>query len=396
MIRTKSFIPLFVAILLFLRLGPYFVWAYDSFYFSYGLTVLISLFFFLNLRKFDKKAKNLFLLYSVGAIVYGIVNKNAMVGLFVIFLGVVAFAKEDFNKKVFESFSSLYSVTIALGILSWILIMMGALSPIGTVESVSEDAAKQSGYILYPFTIMVANSDAIRFRGMFDEPGVVGSFSAILLCIKHFDFKDWRTYPLLLSGVISMSFYFYVVIFIYVSFSLLFIKRKPGYLFLIVTCVLGVFLLTKNNALIYELLWRRFEWDSSSGMFVGDNRMAYESDIAQFYDSIRGTRQYWFGVDNKKFVTGMLAESSSYKNAVMFYGMFFFLLYCLFFLVYGNKYIKDRKAFLLYSFVFLGMVYQRPGIYEPILLFLFTYYAGHPEALSNQITSSKLKGRDIV
>lgn len=375
MIKTKSFIPFLVAILLFLRLGPYFVWKYEGFYFSYGLTVLISLFFLLNIRKVGKKDKNLLLVYSAGAIAYGFANNNALVGLFIFFLGVVAFAKDDFNKRVFDSFSTLYCILISLGVLSWILILLGVLSPIGTVETVSDDAAKQSGYIVYPFTIMVANVDAVRFRGMFDEPGVVGSFSAILLCINRFNFKDWRTYSLLFSGILSLSFYFFIVLFVYASFSLLFIKKKPGYLLLLGVGVLMAFLLTKNNDVLYEVLWRRFEWDAETGSFVGDNRMAAESSIGQYYQNVRGSYQYWFGAESKGQILNIIGESSSYKNAVLLYGMFFFILYCTFFVLYGFTFINNIKYFLLFSFVFLGMEYQRAGIYEPILLFLFTYYA---------------------
>lgn len=384
MIKTKSFIPFVVAILLFLRLGPYFVWKYEGFYFSYGLTVLISLLFFLNIRNLGKRDKNLLLVYSAGAIAYGFANHNVLVGLFTIFLGIVAFAKDDFNKKVFDSFSTLYCILISFGVLSWILILLGVLSPIGTVETVSEDAAKQSGYIVYPFAIMIANSDAVRFRSMFDEPGVVGAFSVILLCINKFNFKDWRTYSLLLSGILSLSFYFFIVLFIYASFSLLFIKKKPGYLLFLSVGVLLAFLLTKNNNALYEVLWQRFEWDAETGTFVGDNRMAAESNIELYYQSVRGSSQYWFGAESKRQVLNIIGESSSYKNAVLLYGMFFFILYCSFFVLYGYTFINNKKYFLLFCFVFLGMEYQRAGIYEPIMLFLFTYYARYLDVSVNR------------
>lgn len=370
-------VPLLVAILFFLRLGPYFVWPYVSFYFTYGLTFIISCFFFINRAKISKDYYIILIVYIIGTLLYGHANHNMMVGLFMLFMGFIAFSKESFCSSVYNSFMSLYSILIGLGVLSWLLVLAGVISPIGTIETISDDAAKQAGYVVYPFTIMVRDLDAIRFRGMFDEPGIVGSVGAVLLCINNFNFKDWRTYPVLISGILAFSFFFYIILFVYFSTKLIFIKKKIGYFVLFVILGILVFAMTKDNDIIYELLWKRFEWDADSGGFVGDNRMGSDTHIAQFYESIKGSHQYWFGVDNKKMLTDMLAESSSYRNAVMYYGMFFFVFYCLFFILYGFKYNKNIMSFLLYCFVFLGMVYQRPGIYEPVLLFLFTYYARH-------------------
>ena len=373
--KGNKYIPWLVAILFFLRLGPYFVWEYESFYFSYGLTLAISLLFFLHAKKLNKDDKLLYFTYFLAAIAYGVANHNAMVGAFVILLGIIAFSEEDFNRKVFSSFISLFSILVGLGVVSWLMIYFGALQPIGTVETISEDVSKQSGYLVYPFTIMIANSDAIRFRGMFDEPGVIGSYSAILLCINRFNLKDWRSYPLILSGILSFSFFFYIILFVYIAFQLVFIKKKPSYFVLFLVLIAGSFSLTKNNDIIYELLWRRFEWDAEAVQFVGDNRSGAESAIELFYQNIKGTKQYWFGVDNKDQLLSILNESSSYKNAILLYGMLFFLLYCFFFVFYGFKNITNRNAFWVYSLVFIGMVYQRPSIYEPLLLFLFTYFA---------------------
>lgn len=372
--KKDRFLSIIIAFAFFIKLSPYFVWNFGDIYFEYGSSLLIAFIFILKMRKLNRKDKLLFISYILCAIVYGFTNgQNILAWVVILILGFIAFAKDQFNVRVYHSFIILYCVIIGLGVCSWFLVLLGVMQPIGFVNTISDDVAKQSGYIVYPFALVIQGADAIRFRGVFDEPGIVGTMSSILLCCNKFNFKDWKTYSLLLSGLLSLSFFFYIIVLVYLIVNSILINRRFSYLVLLVAIVLSAFYFTKDNEIIYDTLWSRFEWDSSSGKFVGDNRSG--DTIDQYYKSIKGTRQFWLGTDSKAKIVYMLSESSSYKNVVLLYGMLFFFLYCLFFILFGFLHKKTFAQFFLYAFVFLGMIYQRPDIFNPLFIFLFSYFA---------------------
>ena len=124
---------------------------------------------------------------------------------------------------------------------------------------------------------------------------------------------------------------------------------------------------------MYDNIWKRMEWDWEEMSFKGDDRMSDDADF--YYQQIKGTPAYWFGVSDKATYLENVEGSSSYKNVIATHGAILFGAYVLFFILYGLKYRKTNTAYILYLFVMLGTIYQRPSLFSFVWLFLFTYMA---------------------
>ena len=367
-IIRQDFQPLLAACLLYLILGPYFVWELDkTVLFQPALAGIFAVLFVKN--NAIKNDRFLFV-YLFLLLVYYFVSAGLSFAGF-IFTGLSIFApfgKSVFSQRVFHYFVNIYSLLIAISSFVWIGVLCGIVMPIGTIDPGGE---KTTIFNLYPFVVSANSTDIFRFCGLFDEPGAVGTMNSILLYILNFNFKDWKTYILIFSGILSLSLFFYVVIslfFIIKSISQINIK-----LILIVSVLLGLFYYsTKDDELIADKIWNRLEWDSKKGSISGDNRMHYEAN--KIYNSKKYSFAYWFGDSEINKYEATFEGSSSYKVIVLRSGMIFFMSYLLFFVIFASKY-TNRRHLLLFTALLLAVEFQRPWMFGMGYLFLFPYYA---------------------
>ena len=81
-------------------------------------------------------------------------------------------------------------------------------------------------------------------------------------------------------------------------------------------------------------------------MISGDNRA--DSSLKSYFNSIQGTSQYWWGVDNKRQLANF-SDSAGYRNAILSSGAVVCIMYLLFFVLYAEidqfdatKYTLDK------------------------------------------------------
>ena len=122
-----------------------------------------------------------------------------------------------------------------------------------------------------------------------------------------------------------------------------------------------------------ELIWSRLEWNAAEGTIAGNSRVMTSAD-----EAIVGTSEFWWGVKDKGAYWEEAFGSSSIYSIIAMYGFVFTIFYLLFFLRYGRLY-KKSWAFLLYAFVVIGCMYQRPNIFNLLYLFLFACMARYSE-----------------
>ena len=136
-----------------------------------------------------------------------------------------------------------------------------------------------------------------------------------------------------------------------------------------------------------EKIISRLAWDSESGSIVGDNRT---SEYAwKLLDQIKGTRQLWFGIDDKWEYFEKVSYSSSFINVVIMNGVLFSSLVLIFYIAYGWVYKRSILNFIIFILVVFGTLYQRPGIFNPYFIFLWIYLA------KKEITEPKYLGRKV-
>lgn len=362
--------------LLYFFTGPFFSWPFLR---VTGIKIfLYFLFGFLCYRYTEKKSgfdKGLIGLFVFTSVLFGLTSPNnymIKLVLCVSFLPVVVapFCKDSYIKNVYSVFETIFVFVMAGSILCYIASLVGLLGPLWSMNGLISELGDKA-YDVYGLCVKQNIYDTIRFYGPYDEPGVIGTYASLMLVINKINLRSLKNWVLLISGILSLSLFFFVIIGIYLLYSAVFHKQIIPILLLL--CLIPyVYEQTKDDLEIQWRVWRRFT--VSDGKFEGDDRSSESLD--RFYKSKQYTWDYWFGVGDIEKAAQYMEGDSSYKIVVLRNGMIFFVLYCLFFILYGYKYLKkDRWAFFLYLTIFIGCMYQRTNVYAIETVFLFCFFA---------------------
>lgn len=104
----------------------------------------------------------------------------------------------------------------------------------------------------------------------------------MLICERmRFRYKMNRV--LFLGGILSLSFYFFISLFLGM---LLFADRsKKNWKLMVFLVILTA--ISYQIPQVYNTIWSRFVWDADAGTFVGNNRQ--DQIFSDFWDTIKGT-----------------------------------------------------------------------------------------------------------
>lgn len=382
------------ALSIFLLIPPYFMWDFlNNSIAKIGSLIFVCVLFYRNRTAFNDNFKGLRVFFLIVLLYYttlGILNEQSS------FFGVISdfiklslvsipFASVSFSKKVYNSFFTIYIVVMLVSLSSYICAHIGIISPIEQIQKLTGETNRI--YNIYPLLVSEVGFDFLRFYGPFNEPGVVGTLAALLLCIQRFDFKDWRTTVLLVSGLLSMSFFFFILVIGYGLVYIIMVKRNFLYLIIFTAFFALFYIKTKEDPLISTALWERFEWDDNTQSFKGDNRQNYAVDT--FIDRIKNTSSYWFGCKGTEVehFWNIVGETSSYKVVIVNKGVIFLVMYLLFFVFMGLKH-KKSSTFYLFIAVLIANTYQRPDIYSVLMIFIYSYFARFSLVQTNQPTKA--------
>lgn len=372
--KKIKFVPLFAAVLLYLFLDPYFMWRLNNTTPLYAfLGVFLLLVFFPNADIKTKGRGGLFTLFSI-LIVLGTLyeGKNVFGIIGTLCLLFVPFAKADFAKQSFSYFLSIYSVIIAISGVMWILSLTGTIHPIGNIPPLNE--LKSYNYNVYPFLVRPDTFYLLeRFCGPFDEPGVVGTISALLLTVGKFNLKDKRLLIVFITGILSMSFFYYAIIAVYYTVYTFTISKDKIFGFILLAVLLSLVIVSLSNETFNEALWSRFMWDESSGTLAGDNR--YTDNSRRLLANAISSGTIFFGVGRSAEFLKATKGDASLIDTVVLYGLIFVTAYYYVFAAYGWKYKKNIINYFLFLFVFTACLYQRPFLFQAEYLFLFSMMA---------------------
>ena len=265
------------------------------------------------------------------------------------------FARRELFKDSLKAFVIIYGVSMAISLVVYFLVTwLGVGLPSRVIAPWND--LKEATYYLYPFLVTVVDSSSlldasfIRFHGFFDEGGVVGTISAIILVTENFNFRKLTNIVALVCGVFSFSLFFYLIVFAAI------ILNAPGKFKIGAIVVVAVALyLLRDNEIMDQMLFRRFSDESALG-FVDNRNTGYFADV---YEKFSKTTAFWTGMGAGK--AEVLGEGgSSYKMLVYDYGMIFFIFYVLSFYFFAFGVIKGWRQYLAFSMILLGTMYQRP------------------------------------
>ena len=375
--KTKShqFTAILSALILFYLAEPYFMWAgfIGTIYTRTVLAFIMGICFYSNRKKLNGYERFLYLILIGTIVIYPIIggyNFNFLLSILPVVL--IPFSKEEYCKEVFRHFLTIFAAVAAVGLFFWLLAQLGAIGPMRVIPPLNP--LKSYDYYVYPFFVSATDAGLTRFNGVFDEPGLMGTLCGIMLCIEKMKLKSWKTIVLLLSGLTSLSLFFYLIIAVYYIIYLAFEKKNVLGTSLLVIVIVGFFFLIPRVPVLQEYIGDRLEWNSDKGSLAGDNRA--NNDLVYYYlAGAVSSNQIWFGIENKDAYMADTEGSSSFLSVIVLYGVVFSLLYIVFFMMYASYYRKDWVSFVLFMLVFIGVMYQRPNLFHFVYVFLFSFLA---------------------
>lgn len=360
------------AILMFCLAKPYFFWHgfLGSIWITFIFTSIVGFLFLRNKDKLMMRDIGVQLIWFIIILLYPILNKlNFKAFVIYIPLLFIPFSNRLFYYKVFDKFVSIYTFVLGISLVVYICALCGLISPYKFVQPLN--SLKDGYYNVYP--LLVSEGASFRFYGPFDEPGVVGTLSGLLICANGFNIKKLRTWILLLTGLCSLSFFFFVLVGFYLFIDLSINQKSFKNTILLIIGIIIIYIIINKSPVLYNIIGNRFVFDTETMSFAGDNR---GSSIALSYlDMIKGTSQLWWGYNNKNEFLMAIEGSASFINVIVLNGLVFFILYLSFYILYGLTYKKTIIAFLLFLFAFMANTYQRPDLFNVAYVFLYCYLA---------------------
>lgn len=368
--------------LLFIAMRPFWIWDFSKYLMMLVLILPILPMIIRNDMKAHRAAFAVFLIILLmNDFIRGYGILYAIYNTVLVF---VPFCKRQFAANAFDVFRKILAICFAISIVEWFMVFAGYDLPSFNINPLNE--LKPYDYTAYPPLLVVSNKflEYFRFLSSFDEPGVVGTISLIILYIENFNLKNFYNVIIFVAGISSFSLFFYVGSILYVGIK--YGIRRPAYIVGFFFAIAAFYLFTKDNPVLDELVYSRFEWDESKGSFVGDNRSNDKLD--PYYESIRGSWGYFWGFDEKVYT--QYGETSTYKVAVLQYGMVFCVAYVFFFMAFAWKRGLNRNDFYLFCTLIVSTLYQRPGFFDVVYVFAFAHFINVHEG-SRRVETQDLK-----
>lgn len=373
-------------------MNPYFVW--PSFlngilvYMTYILYVVSAFYLFFYCKpKLGIRKRDLFcviLLLIVFSCVYlhntGNLGLRTLLGACLSYFFLFCLFTRDRNtqEKIYNYFVILFIVSVIPGIIYYVLELFGISLSIGTIQSANQlaysNSAEYAGgaigsYKLYVGAVMRVDSNT-RMSGIFDEPGLIGTVSALLLCSRGLKFKkDKQSILLLFILFLSFSFAGYLLFLLYIASYLL--KNGKWKFCLFIVCSIICFVILMNIDLSNTPLagiQRRFQF-TENGLILINNRQTstFNRGYESFVNADFLTKMFGFGYGASSRNPYLLG-SSTYKLSIYNSGYFTFICEILFFCcgifktIYKKSFIENWEKLCL-LLLFLVSIYQRPSVF---------------------------------
>lgn len=299
---------------------------------------------------------------------YDIDIKSLMIGMMsAIIISVIFIIDDRTIRRILDVMFTLIAGIVTFGLVAHILRFLNIYEFPQIALIKTGDDRVYSVFLLHVYEELSSGVlVSFRFNSIFDEPGYLGTITALYLIYQDFDFKKPINIFLLLGGIFTLSLAFYILTF---PFLILKFIKKPRLFELIFFSIIIVLFITQLSGLL-DIFLRRQEfyggefstsrggwYDIKDSIMFLHNQDFFHLLFGNGYNAHRvmfiGTNSH--GMDNSSifrlfFQIGIL-------------GVINFIL----FIIYNVK--KDKKSiFFIIAFIF--SLYQRPQVFEPIFILL--------------------------
>ena len=271
--------------------------------------------------------------------------------------------------KIMDCFIlKIFPVLLGVSVIAYILWMFAGLN-LPTSHLAALNDLKDYDYITHVFFVTPTGIDSLRFHSYYDEPGVVGTFSAIILFFYNKKLPLWAWMIYLVAGFLSFSFFFYGIMILYpLALGNAKLSKRTWRIIIGVIMVLIVFSFFERS-IIDDYVFNRFEIVDSG--FAGDNRNnQYFRDF--FYNTFIHSGELLFGSSNLSSGKSFTGGSFSIEVMIYRYGLIFVIYGTILYLYLLWKYRISDKQFFITTLIWLLLTYQRPSFTSIFYYIFFT------------------------
>lgn len=285
------------------------------------------------------------------------------------FVAISCLCNREKGLILFLKFYNNFILVMAIcGAIAFVLSIVGLLSPIFEYENVDG----RTGYCLGLTCTNAIFGNIIRYSGFFDEPGAMAFWGVFALIFNRLFFKNTKyEVALIVCLLFTFSMAFYIQLVFYILFFYVNLKKvKNVFLISLLLAIIGggIYLTKDTEFDLYKYTFGRFEVDSSTGKFVGDNR----SDLMESA-KVEFLKAPWLGVGAQNIEKRELyIADNPYETLANdgIIGTFNIYLPLLVIMLYGLR----RNKNIFYGALILAMGYlQRPfhvNIIHPMMLYM--------------------------
>jgi hypothetical protein len=279
-----------------------------------------------------------------------------------ILLPSLAFICEDDLVQIFKFFTKIQVISLIPSLIILFAYIIG-------VENIFPSHIEDWGrpFIVYPGTTIqpddltiVSGINFFRISGIQGESGGVGAINLFILIANRFNLKSKQNIFLLLTGLISFSFAFYLLITIYLVLSLIFDSEIKKIIIKIKWLIMFIVVL-----LIISGFYDKYIGDRNSGLDFNENKKVDQRirvPIDEYF-------AFFFSQEIEYIIWGHGSSANSSPNAYVGAGGINFMAYLYNFGLYGFFLLFGTLFYLFYNgsfkstipfFIILASLYQRP------------------------------------
>lgn len=273
------------------------------------------------------------------------------------------------KKEIFYSFNKLLAIIMMPSLVIWLLLILGIDISYHVILP-NHDGKVDVGLIykcyleLSVILTSIGNVTSVdRLCGIFDEPGVVGTISGLLIAANGMSLTKKENIVILISGILSFSTAFYIILLLLLFFKIL-AQKKLIVIFLVPMLCLLYYIFINIPTTFPPLVRVQNAVTFDEGKLQGNNResLATKAELDNiiknhFLDLIGGYGHEAIK-NNPKLFGSWSYRLFIYERgliAVLIYGMQFFIA-----ALYANRGMRFNYNQSIFMFIFVLSLYQRP------------------------------------
>ncbi|EOW4143085.1 hypothetical protein ACOW9W_000294 [Vibrio parahaemolyticus] len=378
------------ALFAFNSLYPSYLWENAYIYkINFIVLFLLSVIYFFSNKSVGRNNIIAFVVLSLW-IVYGYFPRGddiALISSGIIGILIFSLLPSHVRLSSFNIFLLLVVVILLLSIIQYPFIVFGFVDAIGHIEPTNYiKASRGQFYINYGLNavlndqhLSVFGYQLFRFSSIFDEPGMVGTITAILTTFilnKKSQNNNFKISVLVVSNILSFSLGGYILLLVGVCSRYLLSLKSISFKLIINTSLIFVLLLTVlatdgGKRYILDRVW------DGEKITIKDNRVDDKFE-KQYLVALNDIKTVLIGEGKDAHVrTGY--DVSSYKGVIFNYGLLGFI-FSIILVFYMSLFVECKRFYLSevsFVLVILLNMFQRPYDYNFYYYYIMLAYGSY-------------------